>query len=146
MKKIILVILVLCSTLAFSQNEVNTENLNFNDAGPNKGKIFVYWGWNRDHYSTSDIKFRGADYRFTLYDVKADDKPKPFGIYFLKLDELTIPQTNFRIGYFLKEHYTVSIGLDHMKYVMRNDQTVRMNGVINTGVLLTVFIIIQIRF
>jgi hypothetical protein len=133
MKKIILVILVLCSTLAFSQNEVNTENLNFNDAGPNKGKIFVYWGWNRDHYSTSDIKFRGADYRFTLYDVKADDKPKPFGIYFLKLDELTIPQTNFRIGYFLKEHYTVSIGLDHMKYVMRNDQTVRMNGVINTG-------------
>ncbi len=133
MKKIILAFFVLSSTLAFSQKEVNNENLNFNDAGPNKGKFFVYWGWNRSHYSTSDIKFSGADYNFTLNNVKADDKPKPFGIYFLKLDELTIPQTNFRVGYFFKENYTVSIGLDHMKYVMRNDQTVKMNGVINTG-------------
>ena len=133
MKKIFLAILVLSSILAFSQNEVNTENLNFNDAGPNKGKIFVYWGWNRDHYSTSDITFRGNDYNFTLNNVKADDKPKPFGIYFLKLNELTIPQTNFRVGYFFKENYTVSIGLDHMKYVMRNNKTVKINGNINTG-------------
>ncbi|MCF6181046.1 hypothetical protein [Lutibacter sp.] len=133
MKNLILMVLILTSTITFSQEVVKSQDLNYNDAGPNKGKFFVYWGWNRDHYSTSDIKFSGADYKFTLYDVKADDKPKPFGIYFLKLDELTIPQTNFRIGYFLKEHYTVSIGLDHMKYVMRNDQIVRMNGVINTG-------------
>jgi hypothetical protein len=133
MKKIFLAILVLGSTLAFSQNIVNKETLNFNDAGPNKGKVFVYWGWNRGHYSTSDIKFSGADYNFTLYDVKADDKPKPFGIYFFKPDELTIPQTNFRIGYFVKENYTISLGVDHMKYVMRNDQTVKINGNINTG-------------
>lgn len=133
MKKIFLAILVLGSTLAFSQNIVNKESLNFNDSGPNKGKVFVYWGWNRGHYSTSDIKFSGADYNFTLYDVKADDKPKPFGIYFFKPDELTIPQTNFRIGYFVKENYTISLGVDHMKYVMRNDQTVKINGNINTG-------------
>ncbi len=133
MKKILLVILVLSSTLAFSQNDVNAENLDFNDAGPNKGKMFVYWGWNRDHYSTSDISFKGTDYNFTLHNVKADDKPKPFGIYFLKLDELTIPQTNFRVGYFFKENYTVSIGLDHMKYVMRNNTTVQIDGEINTG-------------
>ncbi|MFK5957441.1 MAG: hypothetical protein QM495_01075 [Lutibacter sp.] len=133
MKNLILTLLFLSSTIAFSQEVVKSQDLNYNDAGSNKGKFFVYWGWNRDHYSTSDITFKGTDYRFTLNNVKADDKPKPFGIYFLKLDELTIPQTNFRIGYFLKEHYTVSIGLDHMKYVMRNDQTVKMNGVINTG-------------
>ncbi|MCF6167288.1 hypothetical protein [Lutibacter sp.] len=133
MKKIILAILLLSSILAFSQNEVNAENLNFNDAGPNKGKMFVYWGWNRAHYSTSDITFKGNNYNFTLSNVKADDKPKPFGLYFLKLDELTIPQTNFRIGYFFKENYTVSIGLDHMKYVMRNNTTVKINGDINLG-------------
>jgi hypothetical protein len=133
MKNLIVWVLILTSTIAFSQEVVKSQDLNYNDAGSNKGKFFVYWGWNREHYSTSDITFKGNDYRFTLNNVKADDKPKPFGIYFLKLDELTIPQTNFRVGYFLKEHYTVSIGFDHMKYVMRNDQTVKMNGVINTG-------------
>jgi hypothetical protein len=133
MKHLILAVLFLSSTIAFSQNVVKSQDLNYNDAGPNKGKIFVYWGWNRDHYSTSDIRFKGSNYDFTLSNVKADDKPKPFGIYFLKLNELTIPQTNFRVGYFFKENYTISLGLDHMKYVMRNDQTVKINGNINTG-------------
>ncbi len=68
-----------------------------------------------------------------MQDVKSDDKPKPFGIYYFKLDEITIPQTNFRIGYFFKENYTVSIGVDHMKYVMRNNQAVTINGTINIG-------------
>lgn len=133
MKKILLLLLIISSSTGFAQKIKTTDPLNFNDAGNNKGKFFVYWGWNRDHYSTSDITFKGSNYNFTLYNVKADDKPKPFGIYFLKLNELTIPQTNFRLGYFFKEHYTVSIGLDHMKYVMRNGQNVNIKGNINTG-------------
>ncbi|MGV6846659.1 MAG: hypothetical protein ACWA42_11090 [Lutibacter sp.] len=133
MKKILLLLLIISSSTVFAQKIKTTDPLNFNDAGNNKGKFFVYWGWNRDHYSTSDITFKGSNYNFTLYNVKADDKPKPFGIYFLKLNELTIPQTNFRLGYFFKEHYTVSIGLDHMKYVMRNGQNVNIKGNINTG-------------
>lgn len=133
MKNLILTVLFLSTTLVFSQKVVKSQDLNYNDSGPNKGKVFVFWGWNRSHYTTSDIRFKGVDYDFTLNNVKADDKPKPFGIYYFKLDELTIPQTNFRIGYFFKENYTVSIGVDHMKYVMRNDQTVKINGNINTG-------------
>ena len=46
---------------------------------------------------------------------------------------ITIPQTNYRIGYFFKEHYTISVGVDHMKYVMIADQKVQINGEINTG-------------
>ena len=99
----------------------------------NKGKFFVFWGWNRSSFSTSDIHFKGSDYDFTLSNVKASDKPKPFGIYYLKPTELTIPQTNFRIGYFFKENYTFSLGVDHMKYVMRNNQTVPINGNIQLG-------------
>ena len=94
--------------------------------------MFAYWGWNRGHFSASDITFKGEDYNFTLKDVKSIDKPKPFGIYYFKLDELTNPQTNFRIGYFFMENYTISLGVDHMKYVMRNDQAVTINGNINT--------------
>jgi len=130
MLKFIQAVFLLSITISFSQEK--NEFFLSNDTS-NKGKLFVYWGWNREHYSKSDITFKGSDYNFTVSNVEANDKPKPFGIYFFKLDELTIPQTNFRIGYFFKENYTVSLGLDHMKYVMLNDQTVKINGNINTG-------------
>ena len=127
MKKIAIAIFLLLGVFSYSQNT------DYNDSGSNKGKVFVYWGWNRAHYSQSDIVFKGDNYDFTLTEVKAGDRPKPFGIYYFKLDEITIPQTNFRFGYFFKENYTLTIGTDHMKYVMRNDQTVKINGNIQTG-------------
>lgn len=100
----------------------------------NKGKFYVFWGWNRGTFSNSDIHFKGDNYDFTLSNVTANDKPAKFGFdpYF-RLDRVTIPQTNYQIGYFFKENYTISIGVDHMKYVMNGDQTVRINGTINTG-------------
>ncbi|MFT5762255.1 MAG: hypothetical protein ACI8WA_001381 [Polaribacter sp.] len=100
----------------------------------NKGKFYVYWGWNRGTYSDSDIRFKGDNYDFTLSDVTANDRPTKFGLNpYFRLDRITIPQTNYRIGYFFKENYTVSIGVDHMKYVMNADQNVMINGTINTG-------------
>ncbi len=100
----------------------------------NKGKFYVYWGWNRGTYSDSDIRFKGDNYDFTLSDVTANDRPTKFGLNpYFRLDRITIPQTNYRIGYFFKENYTISIGVDHMKYVMNADQNVMINGTINTG-------------
>ena len=100
----------------------------------NKGKFYAYWGWNRGTYSNSDIHFKGENYDFTLSDVTANDRPTKFGFNpYFRLDRITIPQTNYRIGYFFKENYTISIGVDHMKYVMNTDQNVMINGSINTG-------------
>ena len=100
----------------------------------NKGKFFVYWGWNRANYSDTDIHFTGNNYDFTLSDVTAQDRQTPFSFNdYLNPGRITIPQNNYRIGYFLSEHYTISIGVDHMKYVMDADQTVKINGEINTG-------------
>ena len=44
---------------------------------------------------------------------------------------LTIPQTNARIGYFFTDNYNISIGLDHMKYVVIPNQQVDITGSIN---------------
>lgn len=100
----------------------------------NKGKFYVYWGWNRGTYSNSDIHFKGENYDFTLSNVTASDRPTKFGLNpYFRIDKITIPQTNYRIGYFFKENYTISIGVDHMKYVMDRNQTVNINGSINTG-------------
>ncbi|MBL4642541.1 MAG: hypothetical protein JKY44_03005 [Flavobacteriaceae bacterium] len=96
--------------------------------------MYVYWGWNRGTFSDSDIHFKGENYDFTLFNVTANDRPTKFGLNpYFKLDRITIPQTNYRIGYFFKENYTISIGVDHMKYVMNADQNVMINGTINLG-------------
>jgi hypothetical protein len=97
----------------------------------NKGKFFVSWGGNRDTYSKSDITFTGDDYNFTLYDVDAHDKPKGWHVDYINPVNMTIPQTNFRLGYFISDKYAVTVSLDHMKYVMTQDQTVRANGYID---------------
>ena len=100
----------------------------------NKGKFFVYWGWNWANYSDSDIRFKGENYDFTLTKVKAQDRQTKFSFNdYFNPGRITIPQTNYRIGYFFKENYTVSIGVDHMKYVMIGDQNVTINGSINIG-------------
>ncbi len=93
-----------------------------------KGKVFFYWGWNRAHYSNSDITFSGDDYDFTLYNVTAKDNPTGIHMDYINPTRLTIPQTNFRLGYFITDKYYLSLGQDHMKYVMVQDQTVRISG------------------
>ncbi len=94
----------------------------------NKGKYYVYWGGNRESFSRSDIHFTGDNYDFTLYNVSAHDKPKGWQADYLNPGRMTIPQTNFRMGYFITDHYNVSLGLDHMKYVMFQDRIVDYTG------------------
>jgi hypothetical protein len=94
----------------------------------NKGKFFVSWGGNRENYSKSDVTFKGKDYNFTIDNITAHDKPKGFHIDYINPARMTIPQTNFRIGYFISNHYSVAIGVDHMKYVMTQNQTANITG------------------
>ncbi|WP_194765849.1 hypothetical protein [Tamlana sp. I1] len=97
----------------------------------NKGKIFFSWGGNRESFSKSDITFKGEDYNFTIKDVTAKDKPKGWHIDYINPVRLTIPQTNAKVGYFISDNYTVSIGVDHMKYVMYRNRTRTVDGYIN---------------
>jgi hypothetical protein len=94
----------------------------------NKGKFFISWGGNRESYSKSDITFKGSDYNFTLDNVMAEDKPKGWHVDYINPVNMTIPQTNFRMGYFINDHYSIAIGVDHMKYVMTQDQIANING------------------
>lgn len=100
-----------------------------------KGNFSLYWGWNRAYYSTSDIRFSGTDYDFILKDVIAKDRQSTFDSrIYLNPKNITIPQYNVRLAYFIKDKYQVSIGTDHMKYVMQNNQTVKIDGHIeNSG-------------
>ena len=94
----------------------------------NKGKFFVSWGGNRESYTKSDVTFTGKDYNFTIADMKAHDKPKGWHVDYINPTKMTIPQTNLRLGYFISDHYSVAIGVDHMKYVMTQNQTANVTG------------------
>lgn len=106
--------------------EITTTPTRYTDS--NKGKFYIYWGGNRGYYTNSDIRFRGADYDFTLENVKADDKPKGWHVDYINPTRMTIPQTNLRVGYFITDKYNISLGVDHMKYVMRQNQSVPIKG------------------
>ena len=130
MKIIIILLLVFCSSpqLILSQEKIEEPE---KYTSHNKGKFYVFWGGNRDNFTKSDIHFSGDNYDFTLNNVEANDKPKGWHIDYLNPARMTIPQTNFKIGYFITDHYNISVGVDHMKYVMAQNQTVNMTGIIS---------------
>lgn len=125
MKNVFLIIFLFSSFLGNSQDSGWFRNFD------KKGHLFGYWGYNRSVYSRSNIHFQGQQYNFSLSDVKATDRPTPFNMkdYFSSAS-ITIPQYNMRFGFFLTKKWSISGGVDHMKYVMIQDQTVPIEGYI----------------
>lgn len=95
-----------------------------------KGDFYFHWGYNHSWYGKSDIRFQGPNYDFTLKDVVAHDRQSKLSWDYLNPGLITVPQYNIRAGYFFKDNYSVSIGWDHMKYVMDIPQTVAITGTI----------------
>lgn len=95
----------------------------------NQGRWFLYWGYNRSWYTKSDIHFEGDDHDFTLRNVTAHDRATNFdaGVYFSP-STIWVPQYNYRLGWFWRERWSFSLGMDHMKYVVDHDQTVHSDG------------------
>jgi len=99
-----------------------------------KGEWFIHHGWNFSWYDKSDLNFKGPGYDFTLKNITAKDRPSKLSTDYINPLELTTPQFNFRFGYFIKDNYSISLGWDHMKYVMDVPQTVNVDGYINATI------------
>ena len=128
MKTKFLFFFLACVSLnAFAQDEIPVQKY----TAHNKGKFFVSWGGNRESYSKSDVTFKGKDYNFRVDNMAAHDKPKGWHVDYVNPANMTIPQTNLRLGYFFSDHYSVTIGVDHMKYVMTQNQIANVTGNIN---------------
>jgi len=100
-----------------------------------QGTLFGYWGYNRSAYTKSNMRFVGPGYDFTLAKAVAYDNPEPFdaSVYF-NINKITIPQFNARIGYYFKDHWAISFGYDHMKYIFAHNNHVNLSGQIDPGV------------
>lgn len=129
MKRIFYACLFL-SVQGFAQEE-NPGNV-FDLLGHREGQLYVTWGYNRAFYDKSDIRFKGDDFDFTLYGVDAKDMPEEFNpkVYFNPAT-LSVPQFNFRMGYYFRKNTALSLGWDHMKYHVIPTQRVRISGYID---------------
>ncbi len=95
--------------------------------------MYIQWGYNTEWYSKSNIFFEMANGdRFQLHKAKAKDRPDLQAILDVP-GQISIPQYNYRIGFYLNEAKTKSleINFDHIKYIVRDGQTVRVTGTID---------------
>lgn len=112
--------------------------LNINSvSAQKKGKLFegmyIQWGYNTEWYTKSNIHFKLANGdKFTLHHAKAHDKPDMDAIL-KKPVEISIPQYNYRFGFYLNKAKTkaIEINFDHIKYVVTDGQTVKVTGTID---------------
>lgn len=104
-----------------------------------KGTLYLAWGYNRDWYSKSDIHIKNLSgelntttgnydyYDFTIHDATARDRS---GFKEMLHTDLSIPQYNYRLGYFFngKHDMGIELNFDHAKYIMRDWQTLHVSG------------------
>ena len=132
-KAVIIYILIACTTNCYSQKkQIETTLIENRFKTQKKGKFYFYWGWNKAQYSYSDIRFKGDNYNFSLFDVAAQDRQTAWDpSVYLNPGSMTIPQTVARIGYYFHDNWNLSLGVDHMKYVMVRNQVTNIDGYID---------------
>jgi len=108
-----------------------------NSYGQDKRKlqlgIYLQWGYNAEWYSKSNIHFTMANGdRFTLHKAAAKDKPDMRGI-FETPQQISIPQYNYRIGFYInqKRSRSIELNFDHLKNVLIDGQKVHVSGTID---------------
>src|SRR5690554_2824776 len=111
-------------------NETIAQNFNSID----KGGFYLYWGYNRSAYTKSDLHLVGEGYDFTMKDMKAEDNWERNPEAYFDITKITVPQFNIRLGYFFKDKWAITLGYDHMKYLMSHEQEVTLDGYIEPGI------------
>lgn len=94
------------------------------------GSFYFSWGYNTEWYTRSTVHVSqpslGNDYK--LVRVRAHDNPGWDDGLFSKA--MTIPQYNYRLGYFFneKQDLAIEINFDHTKYIITDGQDVHVKG------------------
>lgn len=127
MRKLFVILFFIIIESAISAGDPPKGNSNIDKPKVDQ-RFYFYWGYNRAAFAKSNIRFHSADYDFTLSKVRAKDRPTPVSTIYFKPTTISIPQYNYRIGYRLHDRWSVSIGVDHMKYVVTEDQLSHITG------------------
>ena len=96
--------------------------------------MYLSWGYNSEWYtrSTVHIKQPELNSEYDLVQVNAHDH-KGWNNKSVFKQPITIPQYNYRLGFYFngKHDLAFEINFDHTKYIISNDQYVRVKGKLN---------------
>lgn len=99
------------------------------------GSFYFSWGYNTEWYtrSTLHVNQPSLQNEYEMQSVKAHDHRGWDEGLFQKA--LTIPQYNYRLGYFFneKQDFAFEINFDHTKYIITDGQDVRVKGKMNNS-------------
>lgn len=127
-KIVVVQVLMLFVISATAQNKIDIKPKKM------KGTFYISWGYNREAYTKSDIRFKNNtndNYDFTLVNAEAHDKPGfDEGLSDFLSKDLTIPQYQLHIGYLFKDKHNLGIELswDHLKYVVYDNTDIHVRG------------------
>ena len=97
--------------------------------------VYFSWGYNTEWYTHSTIHVQqDADGNlYQLMHAEAHDHKgwDEKGLIFNKA--LTIPQYNYRLGFYInkKQDLAIELNFDHTKYIITNNQSIRLKGTLN---------------
>ncbi len=111
MKKLLFIALIFSFATAGAQD--------FKERG-NKGRIYLAYGLNRTSYDLSTLKMKGDGYDFALTHFDANDG----------FTEYDFAKFNGKIGFFITEHLSLSLGYDNFKYKQIDKRLVKIGGTI----------------
>ncbi len=114
-------VLFICRFAAFGQTRTGIRGM------------YLQWGYNTEWFTRSTIRFKGAvdgvPHDFTAYSVRGVDQNDMDAI-FKKPLQISVPQYNYRIGFYLNQAKTKAIELnfDHTKYIVSDNQRLHVKG------------------
>lgn len=98
-----------------------------------RGEFYISWGYNTEWFTRSNVKISQPDLgnNYTFRHIKGNDHRGWDEGLFSK--PLTIPQYNYRIGYFFndKRDLGVEINFDHTKFLFTDGQQAVIKGTFN---------------
>lgn len=89
----------------------------------NKGRIYASYGLNRSSFDLSTLKMKGSTYDFSLIHFDATDAH----------DGLDFAKFSGKLGFFITERLSISVGYDNLTYSAKNNRLVKIGGTIDTG-------------
>jgi hypothetical protein len=98
-----------------------------------KGEFYFSWGYNKEYYTQTNVSISqpALNNNFTFKNTQLVDHPGWDEALLTKA--ISIPQYNYRIGYFLDKDkgIAIEINFDHTKALFKDNQTVHMVGTYN---------------
>lgn len=122
---LVFLLLVLIAGTGSAQEEKKKKKKN--------GSVYFSWGYNTEWYTRSNLHVKqsslGNDYKLMKViarDHRGWDKD-------LLHQDFTIPQYNYRLGYYFneKQDLALEINFDHTKYIIIDNQWLRLKGTLN---------------